>query len=122
MSLTSVAAPIWNQIAETQTLKTVWARKAFKLDGMAMAELEDKEYKTLKAKVGQDVAASYQDVMPLLTENVAISKFIQEQPNYRQALPEIVSIAEAVILAPQERPLNPMQQKQLANLLQDQMT
>ena len=122
MSLTSVAAPIWNQIAETQTLKTVWARKAFKLDGMAMAELEDKEYKTLKAKVGQGVAASYQDVMPLLTENVAISKFIQEQPNYRQALPEIVSIAEAVILASQERPLNPMQQKQLANLLQDQMT
>ena len=122
MSLTSVAAPIWNQIAEMQELKTAWAKKAFALDGEAMAALEDQEYKEAKSRFGQAVAASYLDLKPLLLENVAISKFTQEQPNYRQALPEIVSIAEAVIVASQDRPLNPMQQKQLASLLQAQMT
>lgn len=113
MSLTSVAAPIWNQIARTQELRTKWAKMAFLLDGMEMAELEDREYKELKEKVGQVVAASILDVKPLLLENVAISRFTQDHPMYREVLPEIVSISEAVLIASAERPLNPMQQKQL---------
>ena len=117
MSLTSVAAPVWNEIAKTQTLRTEWARKAFAMDGMEMAELEDKEFSTLKAKVGHDVAMAFQDVMPLLTENVAISKYTQERPQMKQALPEIVSISEAIALASMDRPLNPMQQASLRNLL-----
>ena len=122
MPLTSVAAPIWNEIAETQKLKTAWAKKAFAMDGMEMAELEDREYKAAKSRFGQEVAASYVDLKPLLLENVAISKYTQAHPNYRPALPEIVSIAEAVIVASQERPLNPMQQKQLAKLLQNSLS
>ena len=77
----------------------------------------DKEYKALARTVGHDVAASYQDVKPLLLENEAISRFTQAQPMYREALPEVTSIAEALILASMERPLSQTQQKLLKMLL-----
>lgn len=122
MSLTSVDAQVWNQIAQTQALKTEWARKAFRLDAEAMAELEDQEYREAAQKYGQTVAASLLDVKPLLLENVAISRFTQDQPMFREALPEVVSISEAVMLASKERPLSPLQQKLLRKLLQDALT
>ena len=117
MALTSVATAAWNQIAETQKLKTAWAKKAFALNSEEMQQAEDKEYKALARAVGHDVAASYQDVKPLLLENEAISRFTQAQPMYREALPEVTSIAEALTLASMERPLSQTQQKLLKMLL-----
>jgi len=117
MALTSVATAVWNQIAETQKLKTAWAKKAFALNSEEMQQAEDKEYKALARAVGHDVAASYQDVKPLLLENEAISRFTQAQPMYREALPEVTSIAEALTLASMERPLSQTQQKLLKMLL-----
>lgn len=122
MGMTSIAAQIWNEIAKTQTLRTVWARKSFAMNGEEIATEEDREYKILKAKEGHEVASAFLDVKPFLLENVAISKYTQAHPNYRPALPEIVSISEAVIVASQDRPLNPMQQKQLAKLLQNSLS
>lgn len=122
MGMTSIAAQIWNEIAKTQTLRTVWARKAFAMNGEEIATEEDREYKILKVKEGHEVASAFLDVKPFLLENVAISKYTQAHPNYRPALPEIVSISEAVIVASQDRPLNPMQQKQLAKLLQNSLS
>lgn len=122
MGMTSIAAQIWNEIAKTQTLRTAWARKAFAMNGEEIAAEEDREYKILKAKEGHEVASAFLDVKPFLLENVAISKYTQAHPNYRPALPEIVSISEAVIVASQDRPLNPMQQKQLAKLLQNSLS
>lgn len=119
MSLTSVAAPIWNEIARTQKLKTEWARKSFLLNGEEMAELESREWKALvQKKVSEEAATAYVTVKPLLLENVAISKFTQAQPNYRQALPEIVSISEAVMVASMDYPLSPTQQAELKTLLE----
>lgn len=118
MSLTSVASEIWNQIAETQELQTKWAQKAFRLDSDQMIELEDKEYGELEAKHGHEVAAALLDVKPLLLENVAISRFTQEQSASRAALPEVVSISEAVMLASQDRPLTTSQQDELRKLLE----
>ena len=43
MALTSVATAVWNQIAETQKLKTAWAKKAFALNPEEMQQAEDKE-------------------------------------------------------------------------------
>ena len=117
MALTSVATAVWNQVAETQQLKTAWAKKAFALNSEEMQQAEDKEYKALARAVGHDVAASYQDVKPLLLENEAISRFTRAQPMYREALPEVTSIAEALILASMERPLSQTQQKLLKMLL-----
>lgn len=118
MALTSVATMVWNQIAETQELKTAWAKKVFAMGPEQMLQAEDEEYRALKATVGHDVAASYQDVKPLLLENEAISRFTQAQPMYREALPEVTSISEALILASMERPLSPMQQNRLRRLLE----
>lgn len=117
MALTSVATAVWNQIAETQKLRTAWAQKVFALNSEEMQQAEDKEYKALARAVGHDVAASYQDVKPLLLENEAISRFTQAQPMYREALPEVTSIAEALTLASMERPLSQTQQKLLKMLL-----
>ncbi len=119
MSLASVATPIWNEIARTQKLRTEWAKKAFALDQAGMDKLEDEEYEALKAKVGHSVAAAFSDVMPLLMENVAISRYIRAQGDLtlRQALPEVTTIAEAVTLASMDRPLSRMEQTSLANLL-----
>ena len=117
MALTSVATAVWNHIAETQQIKTAWAQKAFALNPEEMQQAEDKEYKALARAVGHDVAASYQDVKPLLLENEAISRFTQAQPMYREALPEVTSIAEALTLASMERPLSQTQQKLLKMLL-----
>lgn len=117
MSLTSVAAPIWNQIAR-QRLQTPWARKAFKLDADGMVELMNQEYAKLTAEVGGTVASAYLDVKPLLLENQAISRFTQAQPMYRAALPEITSIQEAILIASQDHLLTTLQQKKLQKLLE----
>lgn len=123
MSLTSVAAPIWNEIAETQKLATAWARKAFRMDPDQMAEFEDKEYADLVAKgVDPTVAISLLDVTPLLEERTAISRYLETHPDLRSALPELATVNEAVILASKERPLSPSQQTQLRSLLQSRAT
>ena len=121
MSLTSAAAPIWNEIAQTQELKTAWAKKAFRLDGMAMAELEDEEWKALKATHGSEVASAAVSMKPFLLENEAISRYTQAHPSLAQALPEVTSISEAVMLASQDYPLNPEQQNALQTLLQQML-
>ena len=118
MSLTSVAAPIWNEIAKTQELKTAWARMAFSLDPAKMAELEDQEFGKLKAKHGAAIASAFLDLKPLLLERKAISAHLRKHPELNQALPEVNSISEAVALASMDRPLSRTEQKQLTALLQ----
>jgi len=105
MSLTSIAAPIWNEIAKTQTLETSWPRRVFAMDQDAIAAEEHLEYKALKRLVGQDVAIAYLDMKPLDLERKAIARFTQANPNYLQALPEIASTSEAVLIASADRPL-----------------
>jgi len=74
----------------------------------------------LKAR-GYDptVIPSYLDLKPLLLENVAISEYIimKQDPDLRQALPEVCKINEAVMLATMEYRLNLSQQEQLHGLL-----
>ncbi len=119
MSLTNVAAPIWNEIARTQKLKTAWAKKVFSLDDQAITELENKEYQSLKEKVGATVASAYLNVKPLLLENQAISRYIQakQDQSLRIAMPEIVTLSEAAMLASMDSPLSQTQQQSLMSLL-----
>lgn len=116
----SVSTAIWNEIAKTQKLNTAWARKAFSLGRQEMIDFHSKACKKLSAKnFNPDVILSFLEVMPLLLENVAISRHIEmkQDLNLRQALPEVCTINEAVILATMEYRLNQLQQKQLSNLL-----
>ena len=121
MSLNSVATPIWNEIARTQELKTEWARKAFSLNGEQMVKLVNREYEELKAAgVSPEVSKAFLDLKPLLLENVAISRHIQQtdNPSLRQALPEVTTVSEAVILASADQELSTLQQRRLEKLLQ----
>lgn len=121
MSLASVGNGIWNEIAETQTLKTAWAREAFALDENNMGVFEDYEYEEFYKNVDPLVFISYLDYRPLLLENVAISQYIQVKQNLelRMPLPEIISINEAVAVASMDRMLSPVQQKELRALLRE---
>lgn len=122
MSLTSIAAPIWNEIARTQELKTDWARMTFALKPDAMAEMENREYEALlKRKISQPVASAYLDMKPLLMERKAISRHLLKHPELSRALPEVTSINEAVILASSDRPLSRQEQKRLTVLLQEEL-
>ena len=122
MSLNSVATPIWNEIAKAQKLRTEWGKKAFNLDQEGMVNLVNQEYEELQQKgVSTEICKAFLDMKPLLLENVAISLHIQQTDNLhlRQALPEVTTINEAVILASEDQPLTTLQQRQLQKLLQD---
>lgn len=94
MALVNVADFVWNNIARTQQLRTPWARRAFALDNQQMAELEDADYLVLKEKVGYAVASGFIHVRPLFFESVAISRYVENHPEFRSALPEIVTPEE----------------------------
>ena len=122
MSLNSIATPIWNEIAKTQKLRTAWGKKAFALNPEEMASLVDQEYLELEKKgLSVEVCKAFLDLKPLLLENVAISRHIQQTDSLhlRSALPEVTTINEAVILASEEQMLSTSQQRQLTKLLQD---
>ena len=117
MSLTSVAAPIWNEIAKTQELKTAWARKAFAMTADEMAALEDAMYQTLMKQNNHQVVSAYLDAKPILLERKAISAHLQKHPELRNALPEVTTVAEAVSLVSMDRPLSRSEQAKLTQLL-----
>ena len=118
MSLTNVAAPIWNEIAKTQDLKTEWAKKAFAMTADEMVQAEDVEYRALaQQEKSQAIAAAYLDAKPILLERKAISAHLQKHPELRNALPEVTTVAEAVALVSMDRPLSRPEQAKLTQLL-----
>lgn len=120
-----VNSAIWNEIAKTQKLKTSWARKTFNLDQEEMIENHSKECKILRNRdFDPDVILSFLEVKPLLLENVAISNYVMMKgdPDLRQALPEVCTVNEAVVLGTMENRLNPSQQEQLKELLDSILT
>lgn len=115
-----VAAPIWNDIAETQELATAWARKAFRMDPQEMADLQDREYAELKKQgVDPQIARALLTVKPLMLEARAISGFLTEmnRPDLRMALPDVPTPQDAMELAMLECRLTPAQGMALLRLL-----
>ena len=115
-----VAAPIWHDIAETQTLATAWARKAFRMEPQEMADMQDREYEELKKQgVDPQVARALLTVKPLMLEARAISGFLTEmdRPDLMMALPGVEAPEEATELAILEYRLTPQQGRQLLVLL-----
>jgi hypothetical protein len=116
-----VAAPILNEIARTQTLETDWARKLFAMSQQELNEQDQAQYKSLvQAGIDRAVAIAYQAIAPLLAENEAISRYIEETGSLelRSCLPEVTTTEEALILATEEYLLDPTQQAQLRGLLE----
>src|SRR6185369_7509463 len=91
----SVAASIWNQIAEKEQLRTQWAAKMFKLDQEQLTDALEREAEQLIARgIPETIVAAYQSVKALFLENVAISQWITDtgRDGLRTALPEICSV------------------------------
>lgn len=108
-----VPAEVWNAIADSQPLKTPWARKLFKLNQPAMlAELDAQG-------VDPSVVVAYQTMAPLLAENRAITAYIKQtgDSSLMSALPEILSVDEALLYAVPEWSLNREQLEALRVLL-----
>ena len=113
-----VATRVWNEIGETVPLKTDWAKQMFPLPPSEMEKALDLEQERLSKADRPVVVAAYLLVMPLLWEREAIAKFKRAHPEMMDALPNVESVQEAVMLASTEFPLDKRQQQRLARLLQ----
>lgn len=115
-----VPTSIWNEIAQTQPIKhQPWARLFPLSSDKLLPELAKLEQKLERGVADARVVRAYLLTAPLLTETVAISRYLEASGSnsLRSSLPELTSISEAVDLATAEFRLNPKQQAQLRQLL-----
>ena len=117
----SVAAEIWNQIAESQPMATEKWSRLMKMDPDAMNSALDEVMNETKAP--NKVMLAFVTVAPLLLENEAISLWIlaNEAHGLRSALPEVLTISEAVNLASLEYRLTETECARLAELLRSEV-
>ena len=115
-----VAAPVWNQIAETQQMRFPAMKALFSMDQDGITEAMNSQASALsKSGVSDSVINAYQKMGPLLAETLAISRYINQMDSssLRSALPEILSASEAVAIARQEVPLSNSEEQQLLTML-----
>jgi hypothetical protein len=115
-----VPAAVWNEIAASQPLSPQWAR-LFRMNPGQLGNALAMQAKELEAKgLDSKTIRAYQLVAPLLSENEAISSYLEEsrRQDLRAALPEICSVGEALMLVTAEYRLMPSQQGRLRPLLE----
>ena len=113
-----VAARVWNQVAKEQPLQTGMARSLFPLSQDKLNEaLEARELALQQKGVEPRVASAYLTVAPLLWEKAALAAYSRDHPGIEGALPEVVSPAEATLLATKEFSLTESQQRTLQQQL-----
>lgn len=115
-----VSAPVWNQIAETQQMRFPAMKTLFSMDQEGITEAMNSQASALsKSGVPDSVINAYQLMGPLLAESQAISRYINQMGSLslRDAMPEILSAAEAVAIARQEVPLSNSEEEQLLTML-----
>lgn len=116
-----VPASVWNEIARTQELSNPSMKMLFEMKQSVMDGALEMQARALeKSGVPDSVINAYQQMAPLLAENQAISRYIEQTGNsdLRLALPEILNAQEAVAIASQDRPLSSSEQSALLELLQ----
>ena len=116
-----VPAQIWNRIAAHGNLKTEAAKNLFLLNQDAMTDQQTEQARLLERDgLPARVIQSYLTMAPLLMENEAISKYIQATENtaLRRALPEVLTVAEAVTYSVKDWMLTKPEADQLTTLLQ----
>lgn len=115
-----VAAPIWNQIAATQKLRSSEWAPLLRMNEQEQSQALDKLTKELeKQGLDSQVILSYLTTAPLLYETKAISRWIQQRGDnsFRTCLPELTTVSEAIRLATMEYNLTKAQATQLTALL-----
>ena len=115
-----IPSSLWNQIAKTQTLINPSFQVLMSMPAKQMHQtLENQAQALSNNQVPDNVINSYQQIAPLLAENQAISQYINQTDNLslRQALPEVLTAAEAVAIASRDRLLSKSEQMQLLQML-----
>lgn len=111
---------IWNEIAQSQQLKHKAMEYLFLMEPEELERALGQVDKDIEAQ-GVDPATirAYHLTAPLLLENEAISRYIQQSNQHflRNSLPELVTMNEAILLAISEYGLKPSQTKKLRMLL-----
>ena len=112
----TVAAPIWNRIAPYAE-NPGWAM-LFSMNANGQARAMER-LATHYKKRGADpiVVLAYEAVAPFLAECWGIAKFLKANPNYRDSIPEICSVAEAVVYAKADYAMSATLVEQLKKLL-----
>ena len=110
-------AALWNEIADSQTLRTGWAEQMFPLPDDLLAKALDLEEQRVAEQLGSPLAAAaYLVVMPLLWEGAAIQRWVsQNGPN--PALPPVQTVDAAMQVAMGDYPLTPDEAQALRALL-----
>jgi hypothetical protein len=116
--MTFLAAPIWNQIAKTQELQSPAAKLSFLFNSEQLAKQDDlwMRFETA-AKTPTRVARCLPVCLPLLVEKEAINQHVNQNPELRNALPEILDEEEAATLMEQEYRLTKEEKATLTQLL-----
>ena len=111
---------VWNKIADQPEMKQEAFKALFKMTPESLdLALDEQAERLTKAGYEDKVILAYQAVAPLLLENRAISAYSLKTDNLalRQALPEITTVAEAVLIAQKEYRLTVKQNQSLQQLL-----
>lgn len=116
--MTFLPAAIWNQIAQTEELQTPAAKVAFRLNPDQLVKQDDLWMKA-EEQVGTPpkVARCLPTCLPLLKEAEAISQFVDQHPNLKGALPEMLDPEEATELMTADYRLTSDQQATLIRIL-----
>lgn len=107
----SVPIQVWNQIAPQMQNKEL-----ARIFAMTSQEKADAALDQWAAKaVGEEpmLRLAFQEIAPLLAENVAISRWTEKNPDWKQALPEVLTAGEAAHLAQADYMLDAPQTEQL---------
>ena len=110
--------PIWNEIAKTQQMETPLWSGMFEATDLPKA-LAPLEAQLAAAGADARMIRAFLLVAPLLHENLAISRFVEQtgRTDLRNSMPELTTAGEATILASREFSLTSSQQKTLQKLL-----
>lgn len=110
-------ATVWNEIAETQTLRTPRAEQMFPLPQEDLSQALRNEEKRLEDETGSQVlAAAYLTVMPLLWEHRAI-RLYQEAEGPKASLPAVENLDAAMSVAESDFLLTPAEKARLREML-----
>ena len=92
---------VWLKVADRRKLRSWWAEVMFNLEDEERAQaIQQAVSEELRAQGVPGMAIlAYQTILPLLLEASAISDFVADHPQYRDALPEVLNQHEAVALA-----------------------
>lgn len=116
-----VPTEIWNEIAQTQTLKTDAARLTFPMSPWEMETFVER-WEAILDKEQTKVALALMLVTPLLMEREAIQSYLQQDParsGLMQSLPEVLNPKDAAELARRELSMQPAPTLRVAQLLQN---